>query len=74
MDLQSFPGLILFKVDESFVNSPHSRDDDIPVLPGHLCYCVLVRDCRDSAHSIPSCVHDPNVGQSLLVEGRSVHH
>jgi len=68
MDLQCFPRLILFDVDYSCADSPRCGDDDVTVLQGHLCCRVLVRDCGDRALSIPSCVHDPNVGRSLLVE------
>ena len=72
MDLQSFPGLILFDVDDSFVDSPRCRDDDITVLQGHLGCRILLRHFCNHTLSIPSRVHDPNVGQSLLVEKRSV--
>ena len=72
MDLKSFPGLIFFDVDDSFVDSPCCRDDDIAVLHGNLCCRVLERDCRDRTLSIPSCVHDPNVGRSLLMAKCSV--
>jgi len=72
MDVQSFPGLILFDVDDSFVNSPRCHDDDIDVLQGHLCCRILVPDCCDQALSIPSFIHDHTVGWSLLMENHTV--
>ena len=72
MDLQPFPGLVLFDIHDSSVDSPRCRDDDVAVLHSHLRCCILVRDCRDRALRIPPCVHDPDVGRGLLVEERSV--
>jgi len=72
MDLQPFPTLILFDVNDPFVNCPPCCDYDIAVRQRHLCGCILVRDYSYRAIGIPSCVDDPNVGQSLLVEKRSV--
>jgi len=72
MDPQSIPDLILFGIDDSFVNIPRCSDDTIAILLGHLCCRVLVRDCGERAHSIPFCIHDLNVGRSLLMEERLV--
>ena len=69
MDHQPFPRLIFFfDINDSFVNSPRGCDDDVMVSESHLRGRILVRDCRDCALGVPSCVHDPNGGRGLLVD------
>jgi len=74
MDLQPFLRVIFFDLNNCFVDSPCCRDDDIAVLDSHLRCCVLVPDCRYCALGIPSWVHDPDVGRSLLVEMHSIEY
>ena len=72
MELQHYPGLILFDVNDSFVHRPLCGDDDVAVLQSHLRCCVRVRDFSNRSLGIPFGAHDCNVGRWLLVEERSV--
>jgi len=63
MDLWPFPGLIVFDINDSFLDSTRCCDDDVTISWTHLCCRILVRDCRDCTLGIPPCILDPNVGR-----------
>jgi len=73
MDLRPFPTLILINVNDSFVASHCYHADYITVLQSHLHCCILLYNYPHHTLGILSGVHDPNVGQSLMVEKHSVN-
>jgi hypothetical protein len=74
MNVYHFPTLNFFDINNSFVVSPCSCDDDITISQSHLLCRILVHEWWDWARGIPSCIHDSNVAQGMLVELCSVHH